>query len=92
VMACFNPHITPPNSDDMRSHNHNLTIQKHPTLAAIHLGLNKLQFSHFKDVAGRHDMAFVEFENEGQARAAPGALQGFEVIPSHVMKIPHAWE
>lgn len=51
------------------------------------------QFPGFKEVRlvpGRHDIAFVEFENEGQAGAAKDALQGFKITPSHAMKISFA--
>ncbi|CAM4539750.1 U2 small nuclear ribonucleoprotein B'' isoform X1 [Lepidochelys kempii] len=51
------------------------------------------QFPGFKEVRlvpGRHDIAFVEFENEGQAGAARDALQGFKITPSHAMKITYA--
>uniref|UniRef100_A0A8C2ULR1 RRM domain-containing protein n=1 Tax=Chinchilla lanigera TaxID=34839 RepID=A0A8C2ULR1_CHILA len=44
------------------------------------------QFPGFKEVhllPGRHDIAFVEFENDGQAAAARDALQGFKITPSH---------
>jgi len=41
-------------------------------------------------VPGRHDIAFVEFENECQAGAARDALQGFKITPSHAMKITYA--
>jgi len=51
------------------------------------------QFPGFKEVRlvpGRHDIAFVEFENEGQASAAREALQGFKITPTHAMKISFA--
>ncbi|XP_037065270.1 U2 small nuclear ribonucleoprotein B''-like [Peromyscus leucopus] len=51
------------------------------------------QFPGFKEVClvpGRHDIAFVEFENDGQAGAARDALQGFKITPSHAMKITYA--
>nr|XP_033794963.1 U2 small nuclear ribonucleoprotein B'' [Geotrypetes seraphini] len=51
------------------------------------------QFPGFKEVRlvpGRHDIAFVEFEAEGQAGAARDALQGFKITPSHAMKITYA--
>ena len=41
-------------------------------------------------VPGRHDIAFVEFENEIQAGAAKDALQGFKITPSIAMKISFA--
>lgn len=41
-------------------------------------------------VPGRHDIAFVEFENEAQAGAAKGALQGFKITPTNAMKISFA--
>lgn len=52
-----------------------------------------LRFPGFKEVRlvpGRHDIAFVEFENDGQAGAARDALQGFKITPSHAMKITYA--
>ncbi|KAJ1136691.1 hypothetical protein NDU88_003106 [Pleurodeles waltl] len=51
------------------------------------------QFPGFKEVRlipGRHDIAFVEFESEGQAGAARDALQGFKITPQHAMKITYA--
>uniref|UniRef100_A0A6I8PRB3 Small nuclear ribonucleoprotein polypeptide B n=1 Tax=Xenopus tropicalis TaxID=8364 RepID=A0A6I8PRB3_XENTR len=51
------------------------------------------QFPGFKEVRlvpGRHDIAFVEFENETEAGAARDALQGFKITPSHAMKITYA--
>ncbi|RWS12477.1 U1 small nuclear ribonucleoprotein A-like protein [Dinothrombium tinctorium] len=51
------------------------------------------QFPGFKEVRlvpGRHDIAFVEFENEFQAGAAKDALQGFKIAPTHAIKINFA--
>ncbi|CAD7675423.1 unnamed protein product [Nyctereutes procyonoides] len=51
------------------------------------------QFRGLKEVRlvpGRHDIASVEFENDGQAGAARDALQGFKITPSHAMKITYA--
>ncbi|XP_059477523.1 U1 small nuclear ribonucleoprotein A [Neocloeon triangulifer] len=51
------------------------------------------QFPGFKEVRlvpGRHDIAFVEFENEIQSSAAKEALQGFKITPSNAMKISFA--
>ena len=51
------------------------------------------RFPGFKEVRlvpGRHDIAFVEFENEIQAGAAKDALQGFKITPSIAMKISFA--
>ncbi|KAH9366477.1 hypothetical protein HPB48_015271 [Haemaphysalis longicornis] len=51
------------------------------------------QFPGFKEVRlvpGRHDIAFVEFENEIQSSAAKEALQGFKITPTHAMKITFA--
>lgn len=51
------------------------------------------QFPGFKEVRlvpGRHDIAFVEFENEMQSSAARDALQGFKITPSNAMKISFA--
>jgi len=51
------------------------------------------QFPGFKEVRlvpGRHDIAFVEFENELQSAAARDALQGFKITPTHSMKISFA--
>jgi U2 small nuclear ribonucleoprotein B'' len=51
------------------------------------------QFPGFKEVRlvpGRHDIAFVEFENEIQSAAARDALQGFKITPSTAMKISFA--
>jgi hypothetical protein len=41
-------------------------------------------------VPNRHDIAFVEFENELQSAAAKDALQGFKITPTHAMKISFA--
>jgi hypothetical protein len=51
------------------------------------------RFPGFKEVRlvpGRHDIAFVEFENEVQAGAAKDALQGFKITPENDMKISFA--
>ncbi|RXN00467.1 U2 small nuclear ribonucleoprotein B [Acipenser ruthenus] len=51
------------------------------------------QFPGFKEVRlvpGRHDIAFVEFESEGQAGTARDALQGFRITSSNAMKITYA--
>jgi len=51
------------------------------------------QFPGFKEVRlvpGRHDIAFVEFENEAQSAAARDALQGFKITPNAAMKISFA--
>jgi len=51
------------------------------------------QFPGFKEVRlvpGRHDIAFVEFENEVQSAGARESLQGFKITPSHAMKISFA--
>lgn len=41
-------------------------------------------------VPNRHDIAFVEFENELQSGAAKVALNGFKITPTHAMKISFA--
>ena len=51
------------------------------------------RFPGFKEVRlvpGRHDIAFVEFENEMQSAGAREALQGFKITPTHAMKISFA--
>jgi len=51
------------------------------------------QFPGFKEVRlvpGRHDIAFVEFENEVQAASSRDALQGFKITPNNSMKISFA--
>jgi RNA recognition motif-containing protein len=51
------------------------------------------QFPGFKEVRlvpGRHDIAFVEFENEVQSGAAKDSLQGFKITPNFPMKISFA--
>ncbi len=51
------------------------------------------RFPGFKEVRlvpGRHDIAFVEFDNEVQAGAAREALQGFKITQSNAMKISFA--
>lgn len=47
-------------------------------------------FKEVRLVPGRHDIAFVEFENELQSAAARDALQGFKITPTHSMKISFA--
>jgi len=41
-------------------------------------------------VPGRHDIAFVEFDNELQSSAAKEALNGFKITPTNAMKISFA--
>ncbi|CAL8353598.1 unnamed protein product [Lota lota] len=51
------------------------------------------QFPGFKEVRlvpGRHDIAFVEFDNDVQAGAARDALQGFKITQTNAMKISFA--
>ncbi|KAI0988826.1 hypothetical protein GJ496_007011 [Pomphorhynchus laevis] len=51
------------------------------------------QFHGFKEVrlvAGRNQIAFVEFESELMATAAKDTLQGFKITPEHAMKITFA--
>jgi len=51
------------------------------------------QFPGFKEVRlvpGRHDIAFVEFENEFMSGTAKDALQGFKLTPTHAIKITFA--
>lgn len=51
------------------------------------------QFPGFKEVRlvpNRHDIAFVEFENEIQASQAKNALNGFKITPTHAMKVSFA--
>ena len=49
-----------------------------------------LIISQVRLVPGRHDIAFVEFENEMQSAAARDALQGFKITPTTAMKINFA--
>jgi RNA recognition motif-containing protein len=51
------------------------------------------QFPGFKEVRlvpNRHDIAFVEFENEHQSSSAKDALNGFKITPTNAMKISFA--
>jgi len=51
------------------------------------------QFPGFKEVRlvpGRHDIAFVEFDNELQAASAKETLNGFKITPTNAMKISFA--
>lgn len=41
-------------------------------------------------VNGRHDIAFVEFENADQAKIAKNQLNGYKISPSHPMIITYA--
>lgn len=49
-----------------------------------------LGFREIRLVPGRHDIAFVEFETDGQASTAKDALQNFKITPNHPMKISFA--
>lgn len=67
----------------------NLPMETNETMVQVLFA----QFPGFKEVRtvpGRHDIAFVEFENEYQSGTAKDALQGFKVTPSHAMKITFA--
>lgn len=51
------------------------------------------RFPGFKEVRlvpNRHDIAFVEFENEHQSNTAKLSLNGFKITPTHAMKITFA--
>lgn len=51
------------------------------------------QFPGFKEVRlvpGRHDIAFVEFENELQSATAKNTLDGFKITPNNAMNISFA--
>lgn len=51
------------------------------------------QFVGYKEVRlvpGRHDIAFVEFDNPDQARTAKDTLNGFKITPTHAMTITFA--
>jgi len=51
------------------------------------------QFPGFREVRlvpGRHDIAFVEFENEFQAVSARDSLNGFKLTPTSAMKVNFA--
>lgn len=67
-------------------------IFKWITSLLLYLSLHH-RFPGFREVRlvpGRHDIAFVEFENEMQATAAKDALQGFKITPTNAMKIAFA--
>jgi len=54
---------------------------------------NFYRFPGFKEVRlvpNRHDIAFVEFENEHQSNTAKLSLNGFKITPTHAMKITFA--
>jgi len=54
---------------------------------------NFCRFPGFKEVRlvpNRHDIAFVEFENEHQSNTAKLSLNGFKITPTHAMKITFA--
>ena len=60
---------------------------------SVALGFSARRFQGFKEVRlvpGRHDIAFVEFENETQSGIAKDALQGFKITPTAAMKISYA--
>ena len=51
------------------------------------------RFDGYKEVRlvpGRHDIAFVEFENATQATKAKETLNGFKITPSNAMAITFA--
>lgn len=55
--------------------------------------MSTFRFPGFKEVRlvpNRHDIAFVEFENEIQAGQAKAALNGFKITPTHAMKVSFA--
>lgn len=61
--------------------------------SALSFSLLGRRFPGFKEVRlvpGRHDIAFVEFDNEVQAGAARDALQGFKITQNNAMKISFA--
>jgi len=47
-------------------------------------------FKEVRLVPNRHDIAFIEFENDQQAAGALDALQNFKISPTHAMKITFA--
>ena len=51
------------------------------------------QFPGYREVRmvpARHDIAFIEFDDEAQASVAKDALQGFKISPTNQMKISFA--
>lgn len=63
------------------------------SIADLNLVRAVFRFPGFKEVRlvpGRHDIAFVEFDNEVQAGAARDALQGFKITQANAMKISFA--
>jgi len=51
------------------------------------------QFAGYREVRlvpGRHDIAFVEFQDATQASVGKDTLQGFKIDPEHAMKITFA--
>lgn len=68
-------------------------IAWHPCQQFTHYLSLLFRFPGFKEVRlvpGRHDIAFVEFDNEVQAGAAREALQGFKITQTNAMKISFA--
>jgi len=65
-------------------------------LYTIELNMNYFNFFRFPGfkevrlVPNRHDIAFVEFENEHQSNTAKLSLNGFKITPTHAMKITFA--
>lgn len=47
-------------------------------------------FKEIRMVPGRHDIAFVEFENEAQSATAKDSLEGFKISPTHAMRVTFA--
>mmetsp|Transcript_10949 Transcript_10949/g.28170 ORF Transcript_10949/g.28170 Transcript_10949/m.28170 type:complete len:234 (-) Transcript_10949:339-1040(-) len=47
-------------------------------------------FREVRQVGGRPDIAFIEYETEGQAAEAKYTLHGFKIDPTHAMSITYA--
>ena len=74
---------------------HNILFVQNLPAATNDMMLRMLfqQFAGFQEVRmveARPGIAFVEFDNERQAGAAMGSLQGFKVTPENAMKIAYA--
>nr|BAE88302.1 unnamed protein product [Macaca fascicularis] len=83
-----------PKSQETPAPNHILFLTNLPEETnELMLSMLFNQFPGFKEVRlvpGRHDIAFVEFDNEVQAGAARDALQGFKITQNNAMKISFA--
>jgi len=90
--AMINPMLGPPMGEQPPNQILFLTnLPEETTEVMLQMLFN--QFPGFKEVRlvpGRHDIAFVEFDNEMSSATAKDALNGFKITPTHAMKVSFA--